>query len=60
MPPYLKKIITHSNTTPAAWEKLSFTPQKGWVLAIEEAKKEETRQRRIENLLTLLRQGKKQ
>jgi Bacteriocin-protection, YdeI or OmpD-Associated/Domain of unknown function (DUF1905) len=43
----------------ATWEKLSYTHQKEHALAIEEAKKPETRARRIEKAITQLAAGKK-
>lgn len=56
VPAYLQKIIGLEKATAAAWEKLSYTHQKEWVKAIEEAKQEETRQRRIEKLLKALKE----
>jgi hypothetical protein len=43
----------------ATWEKLSYTHQKEHALAIEEAKKPETRARRIEKAIAQLSAGKK-
>ena len=43
----------------AAWEKLSYSHQKEYAGAIEEAKKPETRTRRIEKALAELASGKK-
>lgn len=43
----------------AMWEKLSYTHQKEHALAIEEAKRPETRVRRIEKAITQLAAGKK-
>jgi hypothetical protein len=43
----------------AAWEKLSYTHQKEYAKAIEEAKKPETRARRIEKTIAQLEAGKK-
>jgi hypothetical protein len=43
----------------ATWEKLSYTHQKEHALAIEEAKKPETRLRRIEKAIAQLAAGKK-
>jgi hypothetical protein len=40
----------------AAWERLSFTHRREHVEAIEDAKREETRRRRIEQALALLRE----
>jgi hypothetical protein len=41
----------------AAWERLSFTHQREHAEAIEEAKREETRVRRVERTLEMLRKG---
>ncbi len=43
----------------AMWEKLSYTHQKEHALAIEEAKRPETRTRRIEKAIAQLAAGKK-
>jgi hypothetical protein len=43
----------------ATWEKLSYTHQKEYARAIEEAKKPETRARRIEKAIAQLAAGKK-
>ena len=43
----------------ATWQKLSYTHQKEHALAIEEAKKPETRARRIEKAISQLAAGKK-
>lgn len=43
----------------AAWEKLSYTHQKEYAQAIEDAKKPETRARRIEKAIAELSSGKK-
>ena len=47
LPAYLKKIINSDAQVKERWAKLSFTHQKEYVRAIEDAKKEETRERRI-------------
>jgi Bacteriocin-protection, YdeI or OmpD-Associated/Domain of unknown function (DUF1905) len=54
VPADLRKILAGEKAT-AAWEKLSYTHQKEWVKAIEEAKQEETRQRRIGKMLEALK-----
>lgn len=43
----------------AFFDSLSYTHQKEYVQWIEEAKRDETRQRRIENAVTMLQDGKK-
>ncbi len=55
LPAYLNKIIAADPTTKAAWDKLSFTHQKEHVRAIEDAKREETRDKRIAAMLEMLR-----
>ena len=44
----------------AVWDKLSYTHQREHVQSIEEAKKPDTRQRRIEKSIALLAAGKKE
>jgi hypothetical protein len=44
----------------ATWDKLSYTHQREHVQSIEEAKKPETRQRRIEKSIQLLAAGRKE
>ena len=58
LPAYLKKIIAADPATKDAWERLSFTHQKEHVRAIEDAKREETRQKRIAAMLDMLRNKK--
>ena len=57
VPAYLKKIINSDPQAKERWAKLSFTHQKEYVRAIEDAKKDETRQRRIEQMMDALRRG---
>jgi hypothetical protein len=58
VPAPLKKIVASDSKTKEAWDQLSFTHQKEWVRAIEDAKKPETRQKRIAAMLDAL-SGKK-
>ncbi|MFO0596276.1 MAG: YdeI/OmpD-associated family protein [Myxococcaceae bacterium] len=51
-PPELKKAL--KGTKAAAWKKLSFTHQREWVQALADAKKPETKARRLEQLLAKL------
>ena len=44
----------------ATWDKLSYTHQREHVQSIEDAKKPETRQRRIENSIRLLAAGRRE
>ena len=55
LPAYLKEIIAADPTTKEAWNKLSFTHQKEHVRAIEGAKREETREKRIAAMMNMLR-----
>lgn len=48
------KALKADKDAKAAWDKLSYTHQKEYVQAIEEAKKTETRVRRIEKAITQL------
>jgi hypothetical protein len=59
VPGYIKKEIASSKTAQATWDSLSFTHKKEWVRAIEEAKKDETRQSRIKKMMQVLKQGKR-
>ncbi len=58
LPPYLKKLIAGEPGAKEAWEKLSFTNQKEHVRAIEGAKREETREKRIAAMMEMLRNKK--
>jgi hypothetical protein len=58
VPAYLKKIIASDPVTKAAWAKLSFTHQKEHVRAIEDAKRPETREKRIAAMLEMLKNKK--
>jgi Domain of unknown function (DUF1905)/Bacteriocin-protection, YdeI or OmpD-Associated len=58
LPAYLKKIITADPKNKQAWDKLAFTHQKEHVRAIEDAKRDETRQKRIGAMMDMLRQKK--
>ena len=55
VPAYLKKVIAGDAKAKEAWAKLSFTHQKEWVRAVEDAKKPETREKRIAALMEELR-----
>ncbi|MDT4954563.1 MAG: hypothetical protein QOJ02_2701 [Acidobacteriota bacterium] len=58
-PQDLARALKASKQAQSAWEKLSYTHQKEHAKAIEEAKKPETRARRIEKAITQLEAGKK-
>lgn len=57
LPAYVKKIINSDPIAKERWAKLSFTHQKEYVREIEGAKREETRQRRTEQMMDELRKG---
>lgn len=52
-------VLSKNKTAAAAWEKLSYTHRKEHVNAFEEAKKPETRMRRIEKAIEMLSADKK-
>ena len=54
------RALRANKTAQATWDKLSYTHRKEHVKAIEEAKKPETRQRRIEKAISLLAAGQKE
>jgi len=58
VPAALKKVL-RSEGLLAGFEKLSYTHRKEYVRWIEEAKKEETRQRRVEKAVAMLKGGVK-
>jgi hypothetical protein len=53
-PPDLARALAKDNELAAAWEKLSFTNKKEMALSLTEAKKPETRERRLAAALALL------
>jgi hypothetical protein len=55
----LARALKASKEARVAWEKLSYTHQKEYAKAIEDAKKPETRARRIEKTIAQLEAGKK-
>ena len=59
VPPFLKKIIHADAKTKTAWDKLSFTRQKEYVREITEAKREETRHKRIGQMISALLRGER-
>ncbi len=54
VPEDLQKLLTENGTAKTFFEKLSYTNQKEYVNWIESAKKEETRQRRLEKSIQML------
>ena len=59
LPGYLKKIIHSDPKAREFWPKLSFTHQKEYVRAIEDAKKPETREKRIAAMMNALRRNQR-
>ena len=59
-PPDFARALRANKTAKAVWDKLSYTHRKEHVKAIEDAKKPETRQRRIEKAISLLAAGQKE
>jgi hypothetical protein len=59
VPTDIKNVIASNKTAQTTWDSLSFTHQKEWVRAITEAKKEETRQSRIDKMMAALKAGKR-
>ena len=58
LPTYLKKLIAADPKAEEAWDKLAFTHQKEHVRAIQDAKREETREKRIAAMMDMLRNKK--
>ena len=58
-PKDFQRALSANKAALAAWEKLSYTHRKEHAKAIEEAKKPETRARRIEKAISSLAAGKK-
>jgi hypothetical protein len=58
VPEDFKKALAKNKAAKAAFDKLSHTHRREFVLWIESAKKEETRARRTEKALTMLVEGK--
>ena len=59
VPARLKKIIDRDPKAREFWPKLSFTHQKEYVREIEEAKRPETREKRIAAMMDALRKGQR-
>jgi uncharacterized protein YdeI (YjbR/CyaY-like superfamily) len=53
-PPDLLKALSARKSAKAAWDKLSYTHRKEYIIAIEEAKKPETRARRIAKAVEMI------
>jgi hypothetical protein len=59
VPRYLNKIITGDPKTRKFWSKLSFTHQKEYVREIRDAKRPETREKRIAAMMDALRKNQR-
>ena len=59
LPSELKKVFKTEKEAKAFFDKLSYTHQREYVMWINEAKREETRQSRILKAVEMLKQGKK-
>jgi hypothetical protein len=59
LPSELKKMFKTEKEAKAFFDKLSYTHQREYVMWINEAKREETRQSRILKAVEMLKQGKK-
>ena len=57
-PPDLAKALKNNPAASARWEKLSFTHKKEYARALEDAKKPETRARRLEKTIESLSSSK--
>jgi hypothetical protein len=58
-PALLKNALAKNKAAQANWKKLSFTHKKEMALAISGAKQEETRARRLEKIMRILKSGTK-
>jgi uncharacterized protein YdeI (YjbR/CyaY-like superfamily) len=58
LPPALTAALAADPTAEAAFERLSYTDRKEFARWIAEAKKEDTRQRRLEQAMEMIRAGK--
>ncbi|MDQ1589628.1 MAG: hypothetical protein QOG71_255 [Pyrinomonadaceae bacterium] len=58
-PPDLARALRANKAAQATWDKLSYTHQKEHARAVEDAKRPETRARRIEKAIAQLAEGKK-
>jgi len=59
VPPFLKKIIDADPKAQKTWDSYSYTHKKEWVNAIAGAKKEETKQKRVDQIMKALKAGKR-
>ena len=55
VPPELASALAGDAEAQAAWDRLSYTHRREWVESIAEAKREDTRRRRVESAIGALR-----
>jgi hypothetical protein len=60
IPPELTRALNADRAAQAAFEKLSYTHRKEWARWIAEARREETRRRRVARAVEMLRAGRKE
>jgi len=58
-PPELKKELAKSKKAQERWEELAFTHKKEMAMSISGAKQEETKKRRMEKVMQVLKTGAK-
>jgi uncharacterized protein YdeI (YjbR/CyaY-like superfamily) len=58
VPPALAAALATAPEAAAAYDRLAYTHRKEYARWIEEAKRDETRARRVEQALTMLREGR--
>jgi len=56
-PPDLAKLLARDKKAAAAWDRISYTDKKEMARSLEEARKPETRERRLAKALAALRKG---
>lgn len=59
VPESIRKALAANKAAQKTWDSLSFTHQKEWVRAIDEAKREETRQARMKKMIDAMKAGKR-
>ena len=58
-PPALKKELAKNKKAQERWEKLAFTHKKEMAISIRDAKQEETKKRRLDKVMNVLKTGTK-
>lgn len=57
VPPDLRKILTADGAARSLWEDITPLARNEWICWVEDAKRPETRRRRIERVRTELKEG---